>query len=135
MGAWSFGVWDNDDALDFASDVAESNGWDMIKEALAFETDDDGGIDAADATCALAAADILAAACGKAHADIPEEVAEWIDAIGKPPAPALVESARVAVRSILDKPDSELRALWEEAGPDIYAEWRTSVTDLLSRLA
>lgn len=134
MGAWSFGVWDNDDALDFASDVAESTGWAMVKEALSFENDEEGGIDAADATCALAAADILAAASGKAHADLPDELAEWIEALGEPPPAALVESARAAARSILDEPDSELRALWEEAGADIYAEWRASVADLLARL-
>ena len=73
--------------------------------------------------------DELAAAHGKAAADLPKEVTAWEDAHGNAVSGDLLDLARRAVREVAG--GGELRELWDEADDP---GWSASVRDLDSRL-
>lgn len=127
MGAWGVHFDENDGALDFLGDIEETKDWSAIASRL---TDyvADGGYDDADE--AIAAAELVAAALGKASARLQPELLEWASANSEA-ASASLGTARKAV--LLAANESELAELWAEA--DEYAEWQASVKDLNDRLA
>ncbi len=134
MGAWGTGLFENDDALDFAGDVVERGGLALVENVLD-EILDMGPeyLEAPDAEQALVAAEIVAALAGRPAPDYPDELAEWLDELDAVPDEALVDTARRAVQRVLTPP-SELLELWEEAGEDDYAEWRVGVESIAARL-
>jgi hypothetical protein len=134
MGAWGTGLFENDDALDFAGDVVERGGLALVENVLEELLDmSDEYIEAPDAEQVLVAAEIVAALAGRPAAEYPDELAEWLDALDAVPDDALVDTARRAVQRVLTPP-SELLELWEEAGEDDYAEWRVGVEAIAARL-
>ena len=134
MGAWGTGLFENDDALDFAGDVVERGGLALVENVLEELLDmSDEYIEAPDAEQVLVAAEIVAALAGRPAAEYPDELAEWLDELDAVPDAALVDTARRAVQRVLTPP-SELLELWEEAGEDDYAEWRVGVEAIAARL-
>jgi len=130
MGAWGAGTFDNDDALDWLDDLVDGAD-DAIRDALqtALESTGADPLEAPDASSALAAAEVVAAALGRPAADLPGEVSDWLEANGAKSAAALAPLARQAVERV--RANSELRKLWEESDP---GEWLAAVDDLLSRV-
>jgi hypothetical protein len=126
MGAWGAGTFDNDDALDWLDDLVDGAS-DAIRGAL--EATEAESIEAPDASSALAAAEVVAAALGNPAADLPGEVSDWLEANGAKSAAALAPLARQAVERI--RANSELKDLWEETDP---SEWTAAVDDLHKRL-
>jgi hypothetical protein len=126
MGAWGPGSFDNDDALDWLDDLLDGAS-DAIREAL--EATDAEELEAPDASSALAAAEVVAAAAGKPAPDLPGEVSDWLEEHGPKQATELAPLARRAAERI--RRDSELRDLWEENDP---TAWFDAVDDLLARL-
>jgi hypothetical protein len=134
MGAWGTGLFENDDALDFAGDVVERGGLALVENVLVEILDmGDEYIEAPEAEQALVAAEIVAALAGRPAAEYPDELAEWLDELEAVPDDALVDTARRTVQRVLTPP-SELLELWEEAGEDDYAEWRVGVEAIAARL-
>lgn len=130
MGAWGPGSFDNDDALDLVADVVDGGGMDVIESAFAILRDGEL-LEAPEASAAVAAAEIVAAMDGRPAADFPPEAAEWVQAHGAAPRPALVRQARAAAGRVRE--DSELKTLWEE-GEEPPAGWYAGMDDLLRRL-
>ena len=130
MGAWGFGTFENDDALDWTADLIDI-GEELIPEAFVrVQEAVDDYLEADLCSFALAAAEVVAALNGKPSADLPEEVADWVR--GRPaPAADLLAAARKAVGAI--HKSSELRDLWEEA--EQLDDWEPRVEDLSRRLA
>jgi Domain of unknown function (DUF4259) len=130
MGSWGFGTFENDDAADWAADLAEMGEDALIDEALERVLDAESDyIEAPDASCALAAAEVIAAMQGRPSLGLPDEIRSWIE--GKPsPQTEVVQKARKAVAAI--KKGSELRDLWEES--DGLEDWQPIVDDLERRL-
>jgi hypothetical protein len=129
MGAWSHTAFGNDDALDFIEEMKEDG---VAALENAFEVvnhlDEADYIEAPDACVALAAAELVAAAAGRAPADLPDQAREVVDALrGRP---GLRERALVAVARILA--NSQLRELWGDTAD--FALWEGSVRDLQGRL-
>jgi hypothetical protein len=131
MGAWGAGVFENDDASDWVWELEDDNDMSVLHEALAAAVDTplDELIEAPDASNALAAAEIVAAARGHHGAELPSEAREWIGRNAKLVDARTVALAAAAVERI--GLDSELKDLWEEAESD---EWARVVADLLERL-
>ena len=130
MGSWGFGTFENDDAADWMADLAEMGEDALIDEALdrVLEAKDDF-IEAPDASCALAAAEVVAALKGRPAQDLPDDLRSWIE--GKSaPKDGIVSKAREAVAAVLK--GSELRDLWEES--DGLEDWQPIVQDLQRRL-
>ncbi len=130
MGAWAHGGFDNDEALDFASELAAGKTWEPVSDAIAsLMGASDGYLEAPEASRALAAAEVVAAAVGRPAAQLPAEVTAWV-ASAAVPDPELIGKARRAVERVLG--DSELADLWD-GSPD-SAQWRRDVEELLGRL-
>ncbi len=130
MGAWSSGSFGNDDALDWVYELEES-GVGAIRETLEAVVAQDGYLEASDACCAVAAAEVIAASLGQPPpGDLPDEVTEFLQsepAIGVD----LVELARTALGRVLSA-DSELLELWRDT--DAFAEWKAGVDSITGRL-
>jgi Domain of unknown function (DUF4259) len=134
MGAWGTGLFENDEALDFAGDVVERGGLTLVENVLEELLDmGDEYVEAPEAEQALVAAEIVAALAGRPAAEYPDELTEWLDGLDAVPDSALVDTARRAVQRVLTPP-CELLELWEEAGEDDYGEWRVGVEAIAARL-
>ena len=129
MGAWGSGNFDNDDALDWLSDLAGSPDFAVGRAAL--DETGDGYLEAPEASAALAAAEIVAAALGRPAASLPDEATAWLAAHRDQLAPRDAALALAAVDRVLGE-DCELRELWEEGEED--DGWETAVQDLRRRL-
>jgi hypothetical protein len=129
MGAWGSGSFENDDAGDWAFDL-EEEGVKIIESALNAVASEDY-VEAPECSCAIAAAEVVAAAVGRpTSADTCDEVEQFL--AGKPAiGQDLVDLAKKAMARVLAD-DSELRELWEES--DSFDEWKAIVTDLQARL-
>jgi hypothetical protein len=93
-------------------------------------------IEAPSGSVALAAAEVVAALCGKPRQGLPPEVVRWVDGFGPLDDERLVEHARRAVSVVADDSErSELRQLWDEAAAADASAWRGDIDDLRSRLA
>jgi hypothetical protein len=129
MGAWGAGSFENDDALDWASELAGSSGVAAVEDALDLSATSAEYLEAPECSIGLAAAETVAAMNGKPAADLPDEVAAFARAAGRPTG-SLVDAASSAVARVLEK--SELRELWEES--ESYDDWRARLIDLQQRL-
>jgi hypothetical protein len=129
MGAWGVGPFENDDALDFIGELSAS-GLSSLRAALEEVTALQPGayVDAPSASCAVAAAEVVAALKGAPLRGLPSEVSAWIQRA--PADDSLVPAARRAIDRIAT--DSELRDLWEDSGE--ASGWNAYVADLLRRL-
>jgi len=134
MGCWAINSFGNDDAADWVSELTDASDLSPVQSAIAAVLTVDGGyLEAPDASQALAAAEVIAAALGNAGpaASSQEELIEWLGRVKPEPGEALVEQATQAIDRILAE-ESELRELWEDT--DEYAEWKNDVESLRGRL-
>ncbi len=131
MGAWSSVSFGNDDAADWVYELEES-GIGAIRETLESVVAEEGYLEASDACCAVAAAEVVAASLGQPPPDeLPDEVTEFLQsepAIGVD----LVDLARKAVARVLSR-DSELFELWRDT-PEFDA-WKAGIDSIAARLA
>ena len=133
MGAWGAGSFDNDDARDFLSEIAGSGDLSLIRGILDNVLSSTEYVEAQDASQAIAAAEVLAAALGRATAAALKEaeLLHWLACLRPRVDRELAADAGDALARIL-APNSELRELWEERAD--FAEWRASVTELRQQL-
>lgn len=133
MGAWGHTAFENDQALDwFSNELEHSASASSLAAALApaASAAEDDYIDSDEACCALAAAEIIAALLGRPMQDLHPMIAEWVAAHPREIDAQLIATAARAVTRV--NTDSELRDLWDEAGPE--EPWSASNADLLRRL-
>lgn len=129
MGAWGVGAFENDDASDWALDLAESDSLSNLASAFC-ETTAVDYLEAPESCIALAAAEVVAALRGKPVAGLPSEVANWVVSKRTRLTPELVEAALQSLQRV--RADSELKELWEET--EAYASWVSTLDDLQHRL-
>jgi len=131
MGATGAKNFENDDAADWAYDLAESNGTSLLAEAFGVVEKMEFA-DAPDCCIALAAAEVVAAAKGKPSSDLPDEIRTWLEDQENPDGfKKLDKRAAKVAKKVQAK--SELRDLWEES--DDWHNWQMAVEGLLKRLA
>jgi hypothetical protein len=131
MGAWGFGAFDNDDAMDWIAELEESEDGAVLEDALsAIPTDDSEYVEAPECSIAVAAAEVVAALAQHPSADLHEQVRDWVK--NKPaPDERLRRRAHEVIARILRS--SELKDLWSD-GSDAEA-WTASLHDLQRRLS
>lgn len=131
MGAWGFGAFDNDDAIDWISDLEESEDATVLEDALiAIPNDDSEYVEAPECSMAVAAAEVVAALAQHPSVDLPEQIREWVK--NKPaPDEKLRRRAHDVIARILRS--SELKELWSDSS-DAEA-WTASLHDLQRRLS
>ncbi|TIX51847.1 DUF4259 domain-containing protein [Alteraurantiacibacter aquimixticola] len=126
MGAWGLLFDENDDAADWLAGFADAPDWSAVDDAFALDED---YVEAPEASNALAAAEVVAAAIGNASPRLKANVGGW--ASDQPDqGNARREIAIKAVKRVRD--DSELSELWEET--DEFEDWKKSVDETIARL-
>ena len=131
-GAWEAGSFDNDDALDWASQCARSKGISLISATLNAALTKNY-LEAPECSAAVAAAEVVAASKGKAVNSLPKELASWVEQQQKGEIAKLAPVATKAVSRILNGPKSELQELWQENKKD-FPSWKSHMQNLLARL-
>ena len=134
MGAWGKRAFDNDEANDWASDLADVNDLSLVEAAFGqIESMSEGYVHAHVACNALAACEVLARLQGNFgyRNAYTQDVDEWVAAHPIKPSPALLGRADAIIDRILGR-NSELRELWEQGDGE---PWRQSVADLRRRLS
>ena len=129
MGTWGIGSFENDDAADFMIDLLDSGDLSLIREVLDNVLTSTEYVEAPDATLAIVAAEIVAAARGRPTlaAQQEEGLADWLARVRPSTDASLLAQARDALTRILAE-NSELHELWEEA--DNAHDWRAIVVEL-----
>jgi len=120
MGAWGSGPFENDDALDAVDALVDGSfELDELRRALTSDY-----LEAPEASVALALTDVALAALGRI--DPPAELDEVdIRLLATQLDDAAYEVILLAAERAVQPDGSELYELWQEAGDDEFAEWRT----------
>jgi len=130
MGAGGVGNFDNDDAMDWVSELERAKSSAFIAETLRVVTErGDEYLDANEASRALAAAEVVAALKHAGSPRLPVEVKQWVSRhqVG---SPSLTQLALKAIQRI--ETSSELSELWDES--ERADEWYEVLENLEARL-
>lgn len=132
-GAWDVGSFDNDDALDWAWELTESDDLSLVEETLRNAVDATGYLEAPAGSMALAAAEVVAALRGNPSSSLPPEVSEWTKTHELAVSDKLLRLARTAVVHVRNAESSELEQLWSESD-ETASLWHAELDNLLERL-
>jgi hypothetical protein len=132
MGAWGEGIFDNDDACDFANTVAATTDLSRVRDALEAVLEAGEYLEAPTASEGLAAADIVSRLRGhNGQTDAyTEKIDKWVKKMKLSPSEELLGKARTVVDRVRTEP-SELLELWSEDDPTI---WLATLDALKQRL-
>lgn len=133
MGSWDVSTFANDQARDWLSNLIRANRSELIFKALVVvaKLPDEEYLQAPDCECAMAAAELVAAAAGNRASYLPDEAVGWLSTQKNFIAGSgIVELALKAVNRIAFY--SELKELW--ADTDSSRDWMNLVDDLRRRL-
>ena len=119
MGAWDVTAFGNDDDADWAAEALEApKPAEFVEKTLHMATSS-GYLEAPDGSRLVAAAAVIAGACGGAPQGFPEHLCEWLS--GKELSlEHLAPAALVAIRRVRSE-DSELRDLWQDT--EDFSAW------------
>jgi len=130
MSIWGPGVFDNDDALDWLYDLAETGSIGRVSAALdVVLSNNSDELELADGHIALAAAEVVAALHGSAGSDQPEEVEECVGDKTLTDDELRAKAEKV-VHQIMEH--SPVKNNWIE--DEKYETWEKIQQDLLRRL-
>ncbi|UTT62824.1 DUF4259 domain-containing protein [Microcella humidisoli] len=129
MGAWGSGSFENDDALDAVDALVDGSfTLDELREAVAGDY-----LEAPEGSVALALVEVALAALGRI--DPPAELDEVdIRLLATQLDDAAYELILTAAERVVQPDGSELYELWEDAGEDELAEWRTAAVSSVDLL-
>ncbi|KOR90286.1 DUF4259 domain-containing protein [Paenibacillus solani] len=129
MGAWGYGILENDTVLDWVEELLETQDLSLITEAIEMVLDD-REIESFTAETALGAIEILAALQDRpGNEEYDEELENWINR-HKGQGKELLVPSQKALGKILD--ESELKELWEES--ENFEKWVKVIKELEGRL-
>jgi hypothetical protein len=128
LGAWSHEAFGNDDAIDWAYELEEAENLSYIEAALDAVLEAEGYLEAPDASCAVAAVEVIAKLLGKGTQSdaYTERIDEWVKNVRARPSRPLLEKAQRALERVRGK-ESELKELWHEGDA---SEWESSLRSL-----
>lgn len=129
-GVWGVGVFENDDAVEWALQCTQSPDVSPVADAIdkvLLGT----YIEAPEAAVALAAIEVVAAAVGSPSAELPDNLRVWVAHQPRDALAQLKPLAHKALVRVLDLETSELAQLMAE-GHD--KEWRDELHGVIARL-
>jgi len=130
MGTWDVTAFANDDAADWATTLIDATQPEMLLAATLQAAERSAYLEATIGSEAVAAAVVIAAACGGAPDGLPVELNAWLRGReGK--LKSLAPAALGAVRRVRGS-ESELRELWEAS--ENFAAWSDELERIASRL-
>lgn len=130
-GAWQAGSFENDDAMDWANDCARASGPGFLAATLEGAIEP-AHLEAPEASAAVAAAEVIAAARGKPSASLPKSLGAWLQRQSAGEIAKLTPTASKAIDRILNGPGSELQDVWKRSAS--YDSWQRNMDDLQTRL-
>jgi hypothetical protein len=133
-GAFGAGPFENDDALDFSTQLLRRSDLTLVYQALRQTRDHVTCLDAPEGSAAIAAAEVVAALRGHPCKAMPEDLQRWIKGQKARPTPEQVALAKAAVVRVAQGKESEFAELWADARPADHREWKAAIQDLLRRL-
>ena len=134
MGAWGSGIFENDDAADFVSEVVDGSDLSPIEAAIEqVLLIDSDYLEAPEGSRALAASAILALLKNKDIEldDAGPDLERWIKQSGIKVPEGLLAKGRRAAQRVITSP-SELMELWSDSGE--LEQWKASVETLIGKL-
>jgi hypothetical protein len=134
MGTWAVDSFGNDDACDWTYELEKVSDLSPVEEALdAVLSCDEEGVEASEATEAIAAIEVIARLQGNwgKRSAYSERLDNWVEANKIQPSTALVQKAHLVIDLIIAE-NSELNELWQET--EDYEAWLASVTELKNRV-
>ena len=132
MGAWGAGVFENDDAWDWASEFGDNPSIEFVDTALRTVADyGDEYLELPECGAALAAAEFVAALHGHPAPDLPVEIRAHVAGHDNTDLTRLLPLALAAVDRVAR--ESEMKELWDET--DDPSAWHAAIADLRSRLS
>lgn len=134
MGTWSHEPFGNDDAADWAGELEAAEDLSFVEAALDAVLESDSYLEAPEASCAVAAVEVIAKLLGKGTQSdtYTENIDAWVKKLRAKPSGALLEKARKALDRIRAE-DSELNELWHEDGD--APEWDASLKSLYAAVS
>ncbi len=130
MSAWGVGSFENDDAYDWAYDVAETDNLTYLVETLKTINRCQDYLEAPDCHRAIAAAEVIAAIKGKGDIGVPDEIKAWIKKHSFKASKTHIQIALAAIEKI--KTGSELSGIWQ--GTEFADAWYEAISNLEARL-
>jgi hypothetical protein len=135
MGAWGTGIFENDDAMDWAVDFQRDPSEQSLRDVFEAVVGVEDYLERDPGSYALAAAEVLAAARGRPCRDIPRALRDWAAANQGVATPGLVTQALAAIERVMVAESSEAAELWAKtAGEADAAAWLANIDDLRHRL-
>jgi hypothetical protein len=135
MGAWGTGVFENDDAMDWARDFEQAPSEPLLRQAFEAVVGVEDYLERDPGSHALAAAEVLATARGRSCQDIPQALRDWAAANQGVATPELVAQALAAIDRVTIVGSSEVAELWAETAKDAdAAAWLANIDGLRQRL-
>jgi Domain of unknown function (DUF4259) len=133
MGSWGTCIFENDDACDYAADVASTGDVSILERTFDLILETEGYLEAPIASEALTAADIVARLRGRPgeQTAYTAEIDRWVAGLKLVPSDQLLEKARRSVERIMTAP-SELLELCQESQD--FASWKRTIDGLMNRL-
>jgi Domain of unknown function (DUF4259) len=133
MGSWGTCIFENDDACDYAADVASTGDVSILERTFDLILETEGHLEAPIASEALTAADIVARLRGRPgeQTAYTAEIDRWVAGLKLVPSDQLLEKARRSVERIMTAP-SELLELCQESQD--FASWKRTIDGLMNRL-
>jgi hypothetical protein len=129
-GAWGEGSFENDDALDWVSQCTQSTGTKVVAATLTSALNAKY-LEAPEGSAAVAAAEVVAAAQGRASSTLPKELRVWLERQSKTEIAALSSMAIQALKKVRNPKSSELKQLWSEGKSK---QWESRIAELETRL-
>lgn len=129
MGGWGTGSFENDDVMDWTSELSTLAPADLGK-ILVDAADAPEYLEAPAASIAVGAAEVVAALNGSPAVSAPKEIDAWVKKHPQALTPALKDAALQAVDRV--RRNSELKDLWMQA--DGLNDWIEVLKDLQARL-
>lgn len=132
MGDWDVGAFDNDTAKDWLTDLMHGESTSPILRAIVnvAKMPASDYLQAPECEVAVAAAELVVAARGKASESIPSEAVNWIKQRKFVAGKEVVAMALKVLRRIEE--NSELKEVWSDTTS--AKDWKRSISDLKKRL-
>jgi len=129
-GAWGAGSFENDDALDWVSELIDEADTGLVYITLE-EARSQPYLEAPTASSAVAAAEAVAAMLGHPSPALPPDLETWLQRHKQRPTATQLALARDVMKRVLDVKVSELAQLWAK---EDATKWRDAIGKLLDRL-
>jgi Domain of unknown function (DUF4259) len=129
-GAWGFGSFENDSALDWLAECEKKGSVRFFEKTINAVSGQDY-VEVDEGSSLVAAAEVIATVMGAPNPKAPKNISKCADKLPLTQATELASRARLALDLVADSKKSELAQLWMEKSQQ---SWVAAVSELKKRL-